>query len=312
MQALRRAALRAAVTASAAAKPQTTTGLRFAAIRHAPVAGFRSFNVSAFRQNEGDKSLEDSADQAAVNAAIDSAATVGSTAPTGESAFAAMEDSRSSSTRIDLDPNDLASYVAEPNGVYGIFVWNMPYRSTEREMFDTFSKFGKVHSLNIGRDSRGLSRGYSFVYYATAEAAREAVKQADGAFWQGRRLGAKPKNARTGAGPAAARKNNSPNTPTSSLYIGNIPYEATDSELNALFAGLENVLDVRVAIDKATGWPRGFAHADFTDIDSATKASDKLKSITVQGRVLRVDFSNSKSRPSVSQVPLGENVKTLD
>ena len=57
------------------------------------------------------------------------------------------------------DQATVDGFMPEPNGVFGVFVWNVPYRSTEREMFDTFSRFGKIHSLNIGRDARGLSRG---------------------------------------------------------------------------------------------------------------------------------------------------------
>jgi nucleolin len=52
-------------------------------------------------------------------------------------------------------------------------------------------------------------------------------------------------------------------------------------------------MDVRVAIDRRTGQPRGFAHADFIDVASATKAREVLKEKTIYGRQLRVDFSKS-------------------
>lgn len=141
---------------------------------------------------------------------------------------------------------------------------------------------------------------FAFVYYQEKTEALEAIKGADGAFWQGRRIGAKAKQPSDGN---SSRNNESKNArpkskPTSSLYVGNIPYEATDTELNQLFSGLPNVLDVRVAIDKATGWPRGFAHADFSDIESATKAMEKLATTTIQGRQLRIDYSESKKPQS--------------
>lgn len=82
--------------------------------------------------------------------------------------------------------------------------------------------------------------------------------------------------------------------PTNSIYIGNIPYEASDADLNALFRSLDNVTDVRVAVDRNTGWPRGFAHADFADVESAIKASEFLSQHTLSGRSLRIDFAQSR------------------
>lgn len=63
-----------------------------------------------------------------------------------------------------------------------------------------------------------------------------------------------------------------------------------------LFREIRNVLDVRVAIDRRTGQPRGFAHADFIDVESAQQAKAYLEKKEVYGRQLRVDYSQSSSR----------------
>jgi len=89
-----------------------------------------------------------------------------------------------------------------------------------------------------------------------------------------------------------------PNTPSKTLFIGNMSFEMSDKDLNDLFREVRNVVDVRVAIDRRTGQPRGFAHADFIDTDSATKAKELLQAKEVYGRRLRVDFSRSSARPS--------------
>ena len=92
----------------------------------------------------------------------------------------------------------------------------------------------------------------------------------------------------------------SPEGPTPTLYIGNIPYETTDAELNNMFRHLENITDIRVAVDRTTGWPRGFAHADFADVESAKNAYEKLQQMKIGERNLVVDFSKGfqrKSRP---------------
>lgn len=63
-----------------------------------------------------------------------------------------------------------------------------------------------------------------------------------------------------------------------------------------LFREIRNVLDVRVAIDRRSGQPRGFAHADFIDEASATKAKTMLEEKVVYGRQLRVDYSAQSSQ----------------
>ncbi|KAL9592046.1 MAG: hypothetical protein Q9179_007107, partial [Wetmoreana sp. 5 TL-2023] len=55
--------------------------------------------------------------------------------------------------------------------------------------------------------------------------------------------------------------------PSRTLFIGNMAFDMSDRELNQLFRETRNVIDVRVAIDRRTGQPRGFAHADFTDVE---------------------------------------------
>jgi RNA recognition motif-containing protein len=82
-------------------------------------------------------------------------------------------------------------------------------------------------------------------------------------------------------------------TPSKTLFIGNMSFEMSDKDLNDLFRDIRNVIDVRVAIDRRTGMPRGFAHADFVDVESATKAFEQLKDKVVYGRSLRVDYTNS-------------------
>ena len=73
----------------------------------------------------------------------------------------------------------------------------------------------------------------------------------------------------------------------------------SDRDLNNLFREIKNVIDVRVAIDRRTGQPRGFAHADFSDLPSAERALIELGGKVVCGRALRVDYSTTTGRAAV-------------
>ena len=80
--------------------------------------------------------------------------------------------------------------------------------------------------------------------------------------------------------------------PTKTLFIGNMSFEMSDQDLNDLFRDIRDVIDVRVAIDRRTGQPRGFAHADFIDVASAEKAMKQLENKEIYGRRLRIDYSS--------------------
>lgn len=84
--------------------------------------------------------------------------------------------------------------------------------------------------------------------------------------------------------------------PSKTLFIGNLAFEMTDADLNKLFRDIKNVIDVRVAIDRRTGQPRGFAHADFTDVESAVAAAEQLQGKSCYDRQLRVDYSSGSKQ----------------
>lgn len=120
------------------------------------------------------------------------------------------------------------------------------------------------------------------------------MAEANNSFWHGRRIRVERKTSRRDVG--GPKNNKAMSHPTKTLYIGNIPYETSDADLNRLFRGLENVTDVRVAVDRSTGWPRGFAHADFIDEESCTRAAEKIKETRMGERLLRVDYAAERGR----------------
>jgi len=88
------------------------------------------------------------------------------------------------------------------------------------------------------------------------------------------------------------------NKPSKCLFIGNMSFQMSDKDLNELFRNITNVLDVRVAVDRRSGQPRGFCHADFIDVPSAQAAKEILNNKEIYGRQLRVDFSRPHTNES--------------
>ena len=78
-------------------------------------------------------------------------------------------------------------------------------------------------------------------------------------------------------------------------------FEMTDRDLNALFKPVKNVVEVRVAIDRRTGQPRGFAHVQFIDTKSAMEGMKELEQKETYGRKLRLDYSYGPSNAPKNQ-----------
>jgi RNA recognition motif-containing protein len=73
------------------------------------------------------------------------------------------------------------------------------------------------------------------------------------------------------------------------LYVGNLPYETTESDLQALFEGAGQVSTINIVRDRATGQARGFAFVEMGDVDSAQRAIRELDKHPYGGRNLTVN-----------------------
>lgn len=73
-----------------------------------------------------------------------------------------------------------------------------------------------------------------------------------------------------------------------SIYVGNLPWSATEEEVQGLFATHGKVLSVKLIADRETGRARGFGFVEMEDADAAT-AIEALDNSSYGGRTLRVN-----------------------
>ena len=73
------------------------------------------------------------------------------------------------------------------------------------------------------------------------------------------------------------------------LYVGNLPYETTESDLQALFEAAGQVSTINIVRDRATGQARGFAFVEMQDADGARRAIAELDRHQYGGRNLTVN-----------------------
>jgi RNA recognition motif-containing protein len=73
------------------------------------------------------------------------------------------------------------------------------------------------------------------------------------------------------------------------LYVGNLPYETTESDLQTLFEGIGPVNTINLVRDRATGQARGFAFVEMNDAEGAGRAIKELDQHQYGGRSLTVN-----------------------
>ena len=79
------------------------------------------------------------------------------------------------------------------------------------------------------------------------------------------------------------------------LYVGNLPYEIGEAELQDLFARSGSVDSVTVMRDQATGRARGFAFVEMSTDEEAQNAITALNGTQVGGRNLTVNEARPKA-----------------
>jgi cold-inducible RNA-binding protein len=82
---------------------------------------------------------------------------------------------------------------------------------------------------------------------------------------------------------------------SSKLYVGNLPYETSDQDLQDLFASVGTVETVNLIRDMATGRARGFAFVEMATSEDAQAAIGKLNNYDLGGRNLTVNEARPKT-----------------
>lgn len=80
-----------------------------------------------------------------------------------------------------------------------------------------------------------------------------------------------------------------------SVFVGNIPYEATEEALKEIFIQAGPVVSFRLVYDRETGKPKGYGFCEYQDIETAQSALRNLNNTDFNGRPLRVGVAAGES-----------------
>src|ERR1700733_6665488 len=79
------------------------------------------------------------------------------------------------------------------------------------------------------------------------------------------------------------------------IYVGNLPFTASEADIRALFSQHGTVESVALPMDRETGRPRGFGFVEMSQAD-ASRAIQNLNGTDMGGRSLKVNEAQDKPR----------------
>jgi nucleolin len=189
-----------------------------------------------------------------------------------------------------------------------LFVAGLPESVTEdtlREIFEAVG--GNVVDVSLPRDrATGRPRGFGFVTLSSAEEATAARNSLDGSLQAGRSISVRPFSSEPprrgetrpeggggpsgggGGGPPAASEDRT-------LYVGNLPYDASQQEVAELLgqAGVTSIVRVHLPAGP-DGRPRGFGFVTLGSAEAANEAIIQLRGVEVRGRRLMVNIAHPR------------------
>jgi len=177
-----------------------------------------------------------------------------------------------------------------------VYVSNVPWSATEDDFRRVFEHCGEIVDITIPTIyNSGKPKGFAFVRFATNEGREKAV-ELDGTTMISRQIGVRPNKGRpVGVKP---RERKAPRSGLSekpegctTIFVGNLPFEATKEDLEQLFGNCGEIRNARIVKQSWTQKSRGFGYVEFEE-EASVDTAVQLQ-LEVDGRILRLDYTES-------------------
>ncbi|KAL5555799.1 hypothetical protein UlMin_038035 [Ulmus minor] len=174
-----------------------------------------------------------------------------------------------------------------------VFAYQMPLKATERDVYEFFSKAGKVRDVRLimDRNSR-RSKGVGYIEFYEALSVPVAIALS-GHLLLGQPVMVKPSEAEknlvqsnTTAGSAGAT--GPYGAVDRKLYVGNLHFNMTEVHLREIFEPFGPVELVQLPLDLETGQCKGFGFVQFAQLEHAKAAQSLNGKLDIAGRTIKV------------------------
>lgn len=173
------------------------------------------------------------------------------------------------------------------SGRGNIFIKNLEKSINQKELYDTFSFFGKILSCKIAMDDNGNSKGYGFVHFEKEESAEDAIKKINEKLIRNRMVYVGKFI------PRSDRKSASGKLTFNNIYVKNFSLDLTDEQLRELFAEFGEIKSCCVQ-KNSEGTSKGFGFVCFANPEHAEQAVKVMHGKEIGGRPLYVNRAQRK------------------
>ncbi|XP_042049823.1 serine/arginine-rich splicing factor SR30-like isoform X1 [Salvia splendens] len=193
-----------------------------------------------------------------------------------------------------------------------IYVGNLPGDIRETEIEDLFYKYGHIVDTDLKTPSKAPV--YAFVEFEDSRDAEDAIHGRDGYNFDGYRLRVEPAYEERGSssysesGRRASRRSDHRGRSSSTIYVGNLPGDVRESEVEDLFHKYGPIVDIDL---KTPPRPPIFAFVEFEDPRDADDAIRGRDGYNFDGHRLRVELAHggrgSSSKDRISSYSNGSS-----
>ncbi|XP_019463309.1 PREDICTED: RNA-binding protein 39-like isoform X1 [Lupinus angustifolius] len=174
-----------------------------------------------------------------------------------------------------------------------VFAYQMPLKATERDVYEFFSKAGKVRDVRLIMDRHSKrSKGVGYIEFYDAMSVPMAIALS-GQLLFGQPVMVKPSEAeknlvQSNASSGAAGVAGPYGAVDRKLYVGNLHFNMTESLLREIFEPFGPVEVVQLPLDLETGHCKGFGFIQFAQLEHAKAAQSLNGKLEIAGRIVKV------------------------
>ncbi|XP_057542098.1 uncharacterized protein LOC130820660 [Amaranthus tricolor] len=173
-----------------------------------------------------------------------------------------------------------------------VFAYQMPLKATERDVYEFFTKAGKVRDVRLimDRNSR-RSKGVGYIEFYDVMSVPMAIALS-GQLLLGQPVMVKPSEAEKNLVQSTASSGSSVTGPYGpsdrKLYVGNLHFNMTEQQLRQIFEPFGPVELVQLPLDLETGHCKGFGFVQFAQVEHAKAAQSLNGKLEIAGRYIKV------------------------
>ncbi|GCB78927.1 hypothetical protein scyTo_0020730, partial [Scyliorhinus torazame] len=168
-----------------------------------------------------------------------------------------------------------------------LFVKNLPFKITQDDLKEIFEDAIDIR-IPASRDGSG-TRGIAYIEFENEAAADTALEQKQGTEIEGRAIVVDFTGDKSMLNVKAGQAQVQPDSDT--IIVNNLAYSATEETLQNIFEKASFI-----KIPEKNGRPKGFAFVKFESVEDAKEALENHSNTEIEGRTVRLDFSNQGNR----------------